>query len=211
MRRRLVSSLLASFSVAAPALSLSLPSFIPSSSAQERPSWPQVEPQQPEIAAASEEGVEALRTFRIPAGLSGSVFAAEPDVANVVAIHIDHQGQVWACETFRQSRGIEDNRGNDRWLDDDLSAQTVQDRYDYILKHVPEAPQTYTAHDDRIRLLIDQDGDHVVDRATVFADRFNEVVAGTGAGVLSYRGDVFYTCIPDLWRLRDADGDGVAD
>ncbi len=211
MRRRLVPARFASLSVAALTLSLAPSSLVPSSPAQDRPSWPKVEPQQPEIAAASEEGAEALRTFRIPSGLRGSVFAAEPDVANVVALHVDHQGRVWACETFRQSRGIEDNRGNERWLDDDLSAQTVQDRYDYILKHVPEAPQTYTAHDDRIRLLVDQDGDHVVDRATVFADRFNDVVAGTGAGVLSYRGDVFYTCIPDLWRLRDADGDGVAD
>src|SRR6185312_7976138 len=34
---------------------------------------------------------------------------------------------------------------------------------------------------------------------------------GTGAGLLARRGDIFYTCIPDLWRLRDTKNTGVAD
>ena len=34
---------------------------------------------------------------------------------------------------------------------------------------------------------------------------------GTGAGVLSYRGKVYYTCIPDLFELEDANNDGVAE
>ena len=34
---------------------------------------------------------------------------------------------------------------------------------------------------------------------------------GTGAGVLSYRDKVYYTCIPDLFLLQDTNNDGVAD
>ena len=34
---------------------------------------------------------------------------------------------------------------------------------------------------------------------------------GTGAGVLSYRDKVYYTCIPDLFLLQDTNKDGVAD
>jgi quinoprotein glucose dehydrogenase len=34
---------------------------------------------------------------------------------------------------------------------------------------------------------------------------------GIGAGVMSYRSEVFFTCFPNLWRLRDNDGDGLAD
>ena len=36
-------------------------------------------------------------------------------------------------------------------------------------------------------------------------------VDGTGAGVLSYRGNVYYTCIPELWLLRDENEDGQFD
>ncbi len=179
--------------------------------ADERPEWDTPEPRAPEIAAASDEGQQALKGFKTPQGVKGSLFAAEPMVANIVAFYIDEQGKLYACETFRQSKGVEDNRGHGDWLDDDLAAQTVEDRYNYILKHLGDQAKNYTREDDRIRLLVDEDGDHVADKAVVFADRFNEVVAGTGAGVLAYRNKVYYTCIPDLWMLEDTNGDYQSD
>src|SRR5262249_27169899 len=45
----------------------------------------------------------------------------------------------------------------------------------------------------------------------VFADGFRDPAVGLGAGLLVRKGDVYYTCIPDLWRLRDDNGDGKAD
>ena len=79
------------------------------------------------------------------------------------------------------------------------------------MKYEKDASKTYTAKDDRIRLLTDTDGDGVADKSQVFTDRYNNIADGTGAGVLSVGDDVFYTNIPHLWRLRDTDGDGVAD
>ncbi len=165
----------------------------------------------PQIASASDEGQAAMKGFRVPAGLAASLWAAEPDLANPVAFWVDPTGRIYVCETFRQGRGIEDNRGHEHWLDDDLAAQTVEDRLAYIRKHLGDKANDYTKHDDRIRLLTDTDGDGKADKATVFAEHFNGIVDGTLAGVLTRGNDVFLTCIPELWRLRDKDGDGKAD
>lgn len=169
------------------------------------------EPEPPVIAAASDEGRTALAGFKIPAGLRAELFAAEPLVANVVAFQVAPDGRIFLCETFRQQKGVEDNRSHMNWLDDDLAAQTVDDRLKYLQKHLGDRILEYTRQDDRIRVLIDRDGDRVADTSQVFARRFNGILDGTGAGVLVNGSDVFYTCIPHLWKLGDPDGDGVAE
>lgn len=167
-------------------------------------------PQEPSVAAANEDGRNAIANIKFD-GLKCDLWAAEPNVANIVAFHMDYQGQMFVCETFRQDKGVEDNRAHTYWLEDELAALTVEDRVAYILKHHPDANETYTRFDDRIRLVTDTDGDGKADTSKVFANRFNSVASGTGAGVLSHRGEVFYTCIPDLVKLKDTDGDGAAD
>ena len=173
------------------------------------PDWPT--PETPVLRPASEEGQQAIAQFKFPKSLECKLYAAEPDVANIVAIHRDFQGRMFVCETFRQDKGVEDNRGHQNWMDDELAAQTVADRVRYIRKYIPDADKSYTAGDDRIRLLQDTTGDGLADSSKVFADHFNRIDMGTGAGVLSYRDKVYYTCIPDLFTLADTDNDGVAD
>jgi quinoprotein glucose dehydrogenase len=165
-----------------------------------------VPPEAPKIAGESPDGEQALKGFKVPEGLERQLFAAEPLLANPVAFGIDHRGRVFVCETFRQSKGVEDNRSHGHWLDDDLAAQTVEDRLAYVKKHLKEKANDYTKHDDRIRLVVDTNGDGKADTSSVFADGFNEIVDGTGAGVLEYRGNVYYTNIPHLWLLKDLDG-----
>ena len=82
----------------------------------------------PIVAAASDEGQRAIGTFQVPAGMKVELIAAEPDVANPVAFCFDERGRIFVAETFRQQRGVEDNRNHMNWLDDDLAAQTVDDR-----------------------------------------------------------------------------------
>jgi quinoprotein glucose dehydrogenase len=165
----------------------------------------------PPIAKASGEGKTAIKGFRVPEGMTADLFAAEPMVANPVAFCIDEQGRFFVAETFRQKKGVVDNRNHIEWLEDDLAAQSVEDRLAMFRKHLGDKFESYRTEHDRIRLVVDSDGDGVADKATVFADGFSEAVVGTGAGVLARRGDVFYTCIPDVWRMRDNDGDGRAD
>lgn len=168
-------------------------------------------PEEPQPATASDEGTNAIGGFQVPEGFAMSLFAAEPLVANPVAFSFDDIGRLYVAETFRQGQGVEDNRSHNYWLLDDLSAQTVEDRRAYILKHHPDAAQKYTQKDDRIRLVVDTDGDGTADNATVFSSGYNDIVDGTGAGVLVHQGEVFYTNIPHLWKLQDTNNDGQAD
>lgn len=172
----------------------------------------QPEPLEPQVAEASDEAAQAMAGIRVPEGWQLQLFAAEPDVANVVAIDVDNRGRVFACESFRQNRGVTDNRAHDdQWVLADLAAETVQDRIDYHLRLLGEAAITYAQHDDRIRRLDDSDGDGKADRSYVVAKGFNRLEEGTGAGVLARGNVIYYTCIPKLWKLIDKDDDGLAD
>ena len=169
------------------------------------------EPYAPAIAEKSNEGELAIHRFRVPAGMKTNLWAAEPALANPVAFCFDERGRVFVAETFRQQKGVVDNRNHMNWLLDDLAAQTVEDRLAFFKKHLGDDVKKYALEHDRIRLLEDTDGDGKADKSTVFADGFNAIEDGTGAGVLSINGKVIYTCIPKLWQLADKDGDGKAD
>ena len=96
-------------------------------------------------------------------------------MANPVAFCLDEQGRIYVCETFRQSRGVEDNRGHGNWIETDLSLTTVTERVAMFRKFLGDKAAAYTEHEDRIRLLADSDGDGVMDRVTDFAVGFNQI------------------------------------
>ncbi len=169
-------------------------------------------PVAPVVAPASDEAQQSMDAIRLPEGWRRALFAAEPNIANVVAFDIDHQGRVYVCETFRQNKGVTDNRGHDeQWLLADLAAKTVQNRIDYHKRLLGESAITYTQQDDRIRRVADTDGDGKADESVIVADGFNHLEEGTGAGVLVRGNDVYFTCIPKLWKLIDSNNDGKAD
>ena len=58
----------------------------------------------------------------------------------------------------------------------------------------------------RIALLEDADGDGRYEKRTTFAEDFT-----FPNGILPWRGGVFVTCAPDIWYLKDTNGDGRAD
>ncbi len=172
---------------------------------------PESKPYNPNVKPASDEGVKAMKGFRMPGGVSVSLWAAEPLLANPVSFCFDERGRCFVAETFRIQRGVTDNRGHMDWLDDDLASRTVEDRVAMYRKHLKDKFATYETEHDRVRLLEDTTGKGVADKSTVFADGFHHAADGIGAGVLARKGNVYYTCIPDLWQLRDRKGTGKAD
>ena len=69
------------------------------------------------------------------------------------------------------------------------------------MRDYPESPTGGS-----IRMLEDRDGDGRYETSTVFADGLP-----FPNSVLPWHGGVLVTAAPDLWFLRDADGDGVAE
>ena len=169
-------------------------------------------PQLPTLAEASNEGTSAIGAFRVPDSLTCSLFAAEPIFGNPVAFAFDRFGRVFVCESYRQNKGVTDNRGHDaKWLDADLAAMTIADRIKYHRELLGKEAEEYEKFDDIIRVLEDTDGDGKADKGIVFASGFNGIEEGTGAGVLVRDNMVYYTNIPKLWGLKDTNGDLIAD
>ena len=165
----------------------------------------------PLVEPASDEGAEALARFELPEGFEVSLFAAEPDLANPVCFAIDGQGRFYVGETFRHYAGVTDIRSHMDWLNEDLACKTVADRVAMKRRHAEDFHEEYELASEQVRRIVDSDGDGVADESTVFATGFDDPAAGIGAGLLPRGSDVYYTCIPDVWRLTDADDDGVAE
>jgi quinoprotein glucose dehydrogenase len=172
----------------------------------------------------------ALRKFTVAPGLKVDLFAAEPDVRNPVALSIDERGRVFVVESDRRRSSVFDIRGHKDWLEADFSFRTVGERAEFLKQQVsPTNPavikrltgsggngsfadfnkdgvidwRDLEVQTERIRLLEDTNGDGRADRASIFADDFTNIVAGVAAGVLAQGGDVYFACIPDLWRMTN--------
>lgn len=150
-------------------------------------------------------------SFRVESGYTVTPVASEPLFANPVAFCFDPQGRVLVAETHRVHHGTEDNRNHMDWLDDDLAAQTVAERRAYVERRMADKLQHYTESSELVRLLEDRDSDGVYDHSSIYSDGYNEIESGAAAGVMWVGDRLLFTCIPDLWELRDADGDGKAE
>jgi quinoprotein glucose dehydrogenase len=162
------------------------------------------------LARASDDWKKTVQRMKLPAEVHADIWAAEPLVANIVSFAFDEKGRCYVAETFRLHAGVTDNRGHMSWLDDDIAARTVDDRIALYKKHLKQQVADYAKDQDRVRLVEDSSGTGRADRATVFAGGFARAEDGIGAGVLARGGNVWYTCIPDLWLLKDTVGAGHA-
>lgn len=128
---------------------------------------------------------QALAMFDTVDGFQMELMAAEPMVASPVAAAFDEDGNLYVAE-------MRDYPYN---LDQPVRVA--------VPKRDPDAS---TKPLGSIRLLRDRDGDGRFDDSTVFADGLL-----WAAGVQPWQGGVFVTAPPNIWYLKDTDGDGRAD
>jgi quinoprotein glucose dehydrogenase len=163
---------------------------------------------EPVIAPASDDAQLAIQRFTLPAGLQAKLWAAEPMLANPVAIDFDEKGRLFVSETHRYGTSVLDIRGYMGMVELDLAARTIEDRTALI--HTvfgDEQAKQLAIESEIVRLVEDRDGDGVADSSKVFADGFNTALDGIASGVLARHGKVWLTNIPSLWLLEDG-GEG---
>lgn len=145
-------------------------------------------------------------------GLEGHTWVAFPFIENPGSFGFDQKGRLFVAEANRFWQGVPDLRGANEYIRDDFKAVTVEDRLKIYEKYSSSIPmEWYTRVADRIIMLEDTDGNGAADHRTLFSDRFKDTLDGIGFSVLADDGSVYFTCIPNVWKLTDTDGDGVAD
>ena len=179
---------------------------------------------------------KARQRLRVSPGLQVDLWAGEPLIQNLTSLSFDDLGRAYVVETGRRRTSVFDIRNFKDWVPDDLALRTVEERVDYLRGMLATNSAFRTAatqggkggfrdftgdgvvdvrdlevESERIRLVWDADHDGHADTAATFADGFNSSVSGVAAGVLAQGTNVWFTCIPDLWRLDAAPvttGDG---
>jgi glucose/arabinose dehydrogenase len=127
------------------------------------------------------EPAEALKSFRILDGFQLDLLAAEPLVMDPVAAAYDEDGRLYVVE-----------------MSDYPHVDAKNDK--------PFAENAGDPPIGRLRLLIDRDGDGRFDEGHIFADKLS-----WPTGIVAWKGGVFVAATPEIWYLRDGDGDHRAD
>ncbi len=118
-----------------------------------------------------------------------SLVAAEPLINNPMNIDWDEKGRLWVVETPEYPNGLR-QANVESWMESGSLRPGVYERE-------PE---------DRISILEDTDGDGVMDKKTVFADKIELATSS-----VFYKNGVIVCAAPDIWFFEDTDGDDVAD
>ena len=182
------------------------------------------------IDGPSAEAIAAAATLSVHPGLDLDIYASEPLIANPVSITFDEKGRCYVVESHRRRTSVYDIRSFPDWLDSDFSFTKVEDRANFLKENLsagnPSIPKKFIVdrnkdgvfdwrdlevESERIVLLEDTNQDGKAETSKVFADGFNSIVSGVAAGVLVRGNKVWFTCVPNLWQLKDTNADGYAD
>ncbi len=144
----------------------------------------------------------SLKKLQAAPGLKVELFAAEPLLENPVSFSIDARGRFFIAETHRWDISIFDITKDLPWLLNDLSFRTVEQRTEFLARQFATNLTLLTRDSELIRLVEDRAGTGRADTSNVFADGFNAIPSGVAAGILAHHGEVWFTCIPDLWRVK---------
>jgi putative membrane-bound dehydrogenase-like protein len=131
-----------------------------------------------------------------------SLVAAEPLINKVMNLDWDAAGRMWVVETPEYPDG--------RWAND---PEDLVQRWTNGAPRDPATGRYQRPAYDRISILTDTDGDGVMDKKHVFADHAHGVPGGLElvTSFVLHKDGVVAAAAPDIWFLRDTNGDGTCD
>jgi putative membrane-bound dehydrogenase-like protein len=190
--------------------------------------------QQPIVLSAAEglalaKQIRAAQAIELAPGLQVDLWAPDQMLADPVAIDVDDFGRVYVTRTNRQKHSEFDIRGHPDWMVESIGLRTVEDRRNFL--HRALAPERSDSNawfadlngdgskdwrdllveKDQVIRLEDADSNGVADHSRVMIDDFNTEISDVAGGILVQGDDIYLGISPDLWRLRDTNGDGVID
>lgn len=182
----------------------------------------------PKNVSLSDSPEAALKKFAVAPGLKVEVWAAEPLLANPVALGFDDKGRAFVAETYRRRTSVPDIRKNEEWKIENLALRTVEERVEFLKAKRPESAKAkptnnnadlngdgqfdwrdWAVESEQVKLVFDSNGDGKADQSSVFAEGFNSLATGVAAGVVPHGDDVYFTVTPDLWKI-DREGKKTA-
>lgn len=199
--------------LAAASLTLAADAPKPAAKSATKPATkPTADAPKPPLPTPREEAERALKKFVHPANFKVELVAHEPQLQHPVAFSIDEKGRFFISESHRFPNHVRSVFAHLDWLDDDLASTTHSSLTNYVNRRLGTNAPTASSKrvSELIRLLEASGGDGKLDRSSVFAAGFDEPYTGTAEGVLAWNGNVWFTAAPDVWRLKDDNGKGVA-
>jgi quinoprotein glucose dehydrogenase len=185
-----------------------------------------------DAAEARQAAAEARKSLPITLadGLEVNVWASGHLVADALALDVDANGVVYVGSTPRGGQWL-DTRQHPDWVPEINRLKTTEDlRQFFRQKMATDLSEKNTWITDynndgvrdyrdlmglpeRIFKIEDTNGDGIADKSTVIFEGFNEDIAADilGGIMVHSSGDIYATIAPDLWRLRDTDGNGTLD
>lgn len=183
----------------------------------------------PEKTAQLAREIESGINPELAEGLSLRLWGIDSLVADPISINIDNKGRLYYTRTNRQTNSEFDIRAHQDWETESIKLQTVEDRRAFL--HKVLAPENSSknewmadlnedgSHDwkdltvekEHIYRLEDTNADGVADLSQLMVEDFNEEVTDVAGAILFHEGDLFVGVAPDMWRIKDSNGDGIAD
>lgn len=185
-----------------------------------------------EDSTAIAEKIESARagvSAIVADGLKLSLWATDSLAPDPIAMDVDNEGRIYITRSNRNKNSEFDIRGHRDWMTASIGLQSVEDRRAFLREtFAPEKSkenqwfpdlnndsihdwQDLAVQKDEVWMLEDSDGDGIADVSTQILNDFDDEINDVAGALLIRDEDVFVGIGPDMYRLKDTNGDKILD